>query len=208
MFEIVWSLASKAFWASEWLLKSTYACEASKLRKVEFACIGQPRAKVSCFTCLTTTSTPLVHVYIPHGKPSFHILSCQMCQTLWSDFSAWLSALPVGLCWGSRRRNTYNSHVQHAATNLQRASRDKCITSSYSRHTFTLSTPNAHFHTLRHYVITQSPLHFTWHESFRKSSVQLFTAISTQALTILLEGLHFQKSLYSVLRVYWVLRIW
>lgn len=160
MFEIVWSLASKAFRASEWLLKSTYACEASKQRKVEFPCIGQPwttaQTKVSCFTCLTLLDnhqhTSRACLYIPHGKPSFHILSCQMCQTLWSDFSAWLSALPVGLCWGSRRRNTYNSQVQHAAANLQRASRVKCITSSYSRHTFTLSTPSAHFHTLRHYT--------------------------------------------------------
>lgn len=125
-------------------------------RKVEFACMGQlhrrryhalhawqPPAHLSCMS---------IYTYIPHGKPSFHILSCQMCQTLWSDFSACLSALPVGLCWGSRRRNTYNSQVQHAAANLQRASRVKCITSSYSRHTFTLSTPNAHFHTLRHYT--------------------------------------------------------
>lgn len=107
MFEIVCSsrsLASKAFRASEWLLKSTYACEASKLRKVEFVCIGQPwttaQTKVSCFTCLTTTSTPLVHVYIflmaSHPFTSFHVRcvkhfevisqhDCQPCPLVFAE---------------------------------------------------------------------------------------------------------------------------
>lgn len=157
MFEIVW-LASKAFRASEWLLKSTYACEASKLRSFQRKVDNRTDEGIMLYMLdnhqHTSRACLYIHIFLMASHPftSFHILSCQMCQTLWSDFSAWLSALPVGLCWGSRRRNTYNSQVQHAAANLQRASRVKCITSSYSRHTFTLSTPNAHFHTLRHYT--------------------------------------------------------